>query len=75
MCSGMGLEVALQRVHIPDTTSTKLKFRSRRFKSWSDKSRMGTRVQRVLHLLDKMLVATASWVERRERMWVRIESG
>ena len=26
-------------------------------------------------MLDKMLVAIASWVERRERMWVRIDFG
>ena len=43
--------------------------------SSTSKSRFGTRVQRGVHLLDKMLVATASMVGRNERIWQRIESG
>ena len=35
----------------------------------------GMRVHRVFHLLDKMLVATASTIQRLERMWARIGSG
>ena len=41
---------------------------------WS-KSRIGTRVQRLLHLLDRMVVAIASRIGSKKSMWVRRHSG
>lgn len=75
---GVGLEMAFRRVQILNTISTNLNFWSPSsfFVSslWS-KQRTGTRVQRDLHLFDKMLVATESWIGRKQRMWERRVSG
>ena len=67
--------MALRRVQILDTVSTKLKVCSfLRSVRWS-KLRIGRRVQRGLYLLNKMLVITVSRVGRKERMWMRRKSG
>ena len=79
LCSGgIGLEMAFRRVQILDTISANLKFFSSKYlftsATWF-KLRTGTRAQRGLHLLDKMLVETESLIGRKERMWVRRDSG
>ena len=86
MRKGKGKGMALRRAQMLDTASRKLKFElvlvgpgysvSNRVKSvrWS-KSRTGTSFQRDLHLLDKMLVATEARVGRKERTWMRRQSG
>lgn len=53
---------------------------NRRKELWSGtriwpKSKEGTDSQRLFHLFERMLVATACLVWRKERMWQRIESG
>ena len=75
---GVGLEMAFRRVQILNTISTNLNFWSPSSLFVSSlwfKQRIGTRVQRDLHLFDKMLVATESWIGRKERMWERRVSG
>ena len=79
LCSGgIGLEMAFRRVQILDTISANLKFFSSKYlftsATWF-KLRTGTRAQRGLHLLDKMLVETESLIGRKESMWVRRDSG